>query len=166
MNTIKNNPITLEDVVIAEAIFGPAMSTLKGMTTRTKPKPIQKDEIDLPLEIKNLPKELELCIDIMYVNELPMLTSIDKTIKYRGLVPLSTRTQDDIFDALDQILRFYNKGNFYITTIHCDGEFRAMMDKVSDELDIRMNYTNAHDHVPQAERNNRTIKEWIRVILH
>jgi hypothetical protein len=41
-----------------------------------------------------------------------------------------------------------------------------MMDKVSDELDITMNYTNAQDHVPQAERNNRTIKERIRAALH
>ena len=29
-----------------------------------------------------------------------------------------------------------------------------------------MNYTNAQEHVPQAERNNRTIKERIRAALH
>ena len=37
-----------------------------------------------------------------------------------------------------------------------------MMNKVSDDLDVVMNYTNASDHVPEAERNNRTIKERIR----
>ena len=36
------------------------------------------------------------------------------------------------------------------------------MNKVSDDLDVVMNYTNASDHVPEAERNNRTIKERIR----
>ena len=41
MNVIKNCPVTLEDVKTAEALFGPAMSTLKGKTTRRQPKPIQ-----------------------------------------------------------------------------------------------------------------------------
>ena len=37
-----------------------------------------------------------------------------------------------------------------------------MMDRVKDDLGVRMNFTNALDHVPEAERNNRTIKERIR----
>ena len=37
-----------------------------------------------------------------------------------------------------------------------------MMNKVSDNLDIVMNYANASDHVPEVERNNHTIKERIR----
>ena len=166
MNTIKNNPITLEDVNNAEAIFGPAMSTLKGKTTRSTPKPVLRDEIDLPKEIKDINHELDLCMDIMFVNELPMLTTIDTTIKFCGLIPLQSRTHEEIFSALDQVLRFYNKAGFYIKTIFCDGEFKSMMDKVSDELDIQLNYTNAQEHVPQAERNNRTIKEQIRAALH
>ena len=36
------------------------------------------------------------------------------------------------------------------------------MNKVSDDLDVVMNYTNASDYMPEAERNNRTIKERIR----
>jgi len=36
------------------------------------------------------------------------------------------------------------------------------MNKVMDNLDVKMNFTNAQDHVPEAERNNWTIKERIR----
>jgi hypothetical protein len=36
--------------------------------------------------------------------------------------------------------------------IHCNWEFRAMMDKVKDDLGVRMNFTNALDHVPQRQR--------------
>ena len=50
--------------------------------------------------------------------------------------------------------------------IECDGEFKSMMDKVSDDMDITMNYTNAQDHSSQAERNNRVIKESFRTGLH
>ena len=41
-----------------------------------------------------------------------------------------------------------------------------MMDKVCDNMNIQMNYTNASDHAPREERNNRTIKESFRVALH
>ena len=78
------------------------------------------------------------------------------------MVPIDTKTQDDYYKALDVIFRQYNKGGFVIKTIYCDGEYHAMMNKVSDNLDIVMNYTNASNHVPEAEQNNRTIKERIR----
>jgi Zn ribbon nucleic-acid-binding protein len=40
------------------------------------------------------------------------------------------------------------------------------MDKVADNLDVSMNYTNAQDHVPEAERNNIMIKECVRAGFH
>ena len=52
------------------------------------------------------------------------------------------------------ILQHYNSAGFVITTIHCDREYASMMDKVKDDLNVTMNYTNAGDHVPEAERNN------------
>ena len=50
--------------------------------------------------------------------------------------------------------------------INCDNGFRAILDAVTDTLECRMNYTNAQDHEPRIERNNRTIKNQTRVGLH
>ena len=91
-----------------------------------------------------------------------MLTAIDRLIRFRSVVPIDTKTQSDYYKALDVIFRQYNKGGFVIKTIYCNGEYRAMMNKVSDDVDIVMNYTNASNHVPEVERTNRTIKERIR----
>jgi hypothetical protein len=41
-----------------------------------------------------------------------------------------------------------------------------MMDRVSDELNIEMNYATADEHVAEAERNNRTTQERIRATYH
>ncbi|MGC8466570.1 MAG: hypothetical protein ACP5O0_11715, partial [Acidimicrobiales bacterium] len=49
-----------------------------------------------------------------------------------------------------------------IETILCDQEFKPLMDLVKDELNVSMNYTTTDEHVPEAERNNRTIAERIR----
>ena len=55
--------------------------------------------------------------------------------------------------------------------IECDGEFQRIMDVIKEQMEItmiynkrttregRVNISNARDHVPAAERNNRTITE-------
>ena len=53
-----------------------------------------------------------------------------------------------------------------IDKINCDGEFKPIMNKVVDKLDISINYSNAQDHVPAAQRNNRMIKNSIRATMH
>jgi len=53
-----------------------------------------------------------------------------------------------------------------IKTINCDQEFKPMMDDIKDDLDIDMNYTATDEHVPEAERNNRTIAERICAAYH
>ena len=68
------------------------------------------------------------------------------------MVPIDTKTQDNYYKALDVIFRQYNKGGFVIKTIYCDGESRAMMNKVSDDLDIAMNYMNASN---QCQKQNK-----------
>jgi hypothetical protein len=43
MNAIKNNPVTTEDIAMAEKICGPEISSLKGKTTRQKTTPVVED---------------------------------------------------------------------------------------------------------------------------
>jgi hypothetical protein len=165
-NIIKNCPVTVEDVNIAERIFGPDIGTLKGKSTRTKPIPVKSDLIEIPPELKKLHKNLTLCMDIMFVNGMPMLTGIDRSIRFRALIALDSRSESEIFRGITSIFRLYENAGFRIKRIHCDQEFRNMMERVSTEFDITMNYATAGEHVPEAERNNRTIQERIRATYH
>ena len=47
MNAIANNPVTTEDVNIAEAIYGVDLGTLKGKTVKTTPKGVRKNHIEI-----------------------------------------------------------------------------------------------------------------------
>jgi hypothetical protein len=94
------------------------------------------------------------------------VTTLDQTIRFRSAIPIENRTHKEYYRVLDMVLRVYNSAGFHIKTIHCDGEFQEMMEKVKDDLGVWMNFTNALDHVPEAERNNRTIKERVWVAYH
>jgi hypothetical protein len=165
-NVIQNCPITTEDVKIAEAIFGPDIGTIKGKKTRPKPPQVRPNIVEIPKELIEQHSDLTLCIDLLFVNGMPMFTSIDKTIKFRSLVPMENQTGKELYRAIDVVLRHYNKAGFCITVIDCDGQFKPIMDPVSDELEADMNYTATDEHVPEAERNNRTIGERIRAAYH
>jgi len=43
---------------------------------------------------------------------------------------------------------------------------RLLMDIVKDDLQVDMNYANPGSHVPEIERNNKTVKERFRAQYH
>ena len=51
--------------------------------------------------------------------------------------------EDEFYKKIDKEVRIYNKGGFRVNMIECDGQSKSMMDEVSDDMDITMNYTNA-----------------------
>jgi hypothetical protein len=64
MNTVRNCPVTTEDVNIAKKIFGADMSSLKGKSTHQKSTPVREDTAEIPEELITHNREIELCIDI------------------------------------------------------------------------------------------------------
>jgi hypothetical protein len=79
---------------------------------------------------------------------------------------MMSQVANELYRALDVILRAYNNRGYHVKTINSDGEFRTMMNKVRDTLKIDMNYTLRGKHVPEEERNNQTIGERIRTTYH
>jgi len=51
-------------------------------------------------------------MDLMYVNGMPMLTGIDRSIRFRHLVPLDNRTAEELYRGLDKVTRQYNAAEF------------------------------------------------------
>jgi len=108
MNAIANLPIKTADIDLAETIFGPDLGTLKGKTTRSKPPPVVKDNIEVPKEIVNSRDSWELCIDLMKVNDTHYMTSITKALYYRTARPVLNMEAPELYEAIDHILRLYN----------------------------------------------------------
>ena len=166
MNGVHNCSVRLDDIIIAENIFGPDMATLKGKSTRPKPKPVLKDWIELPREIMNKHAEVELCMDIMFINGVKLMTAIDRTIRFRSVVPIQSRENSHFIKAINAIVNVYHRAGFSVTTIYCDREFKPLFNELWQHQQIYMNFANTGDHVGEAERNNRFLKERFRIKFH
>jgi hypothetical protein len=165
-NMISNNPSNTEDVDIAQQIFGLDIGALKGKTVRKTPLPVSRDYIEIPKELISSQKDVVLCIDGIQVNGLNFLTMISKNLQYRTAQYIESRAVKNYISALKDIIRIYNCAGFKITEIRGDNEFQPLLASMSDEFGIRMNFSNPQEHVPEAERNNRVIKERIRATYH
>ena len=102
------------------------------------------------------------------MNGLKFLTSISHDILYQTGQYVAEAKADDYIKCMDEVYETYRKGGFTIMEIHCDNEFHKAMDKFASKQTpaIKMNYASATEHVPRAERNNRTIQERVRSNYH
>ena len=92
-NIIHNFPVRVEYIEIAEKIFCPDMYTLKGRTTRQIPKGVVDDFIEIPQKLIDNNQELILCMNIVFINQQDLLSTIDKYIRFLVLYPLANRTK-------------------------------------------------------------------------
>ena len=162
----KNFPLNESDIVNADKIYGPSASVYKGKTKRPTPKKRNDDWISIPEELILPNQKLDLAIDIAFINNAVIFTSIDKAIRFRQALPLKRRTKDDLYAGIDKVLRIYNHAGFRVRNILCDAEFRSVFDEVKDEMDVNMIYAAPGEHEPTAERNNQHLKSLFRVHFH
>ena len=68
MNLIHINKLTNEDINLTERIFSLDVGSKKGETTRTKPKPVVNNIIEIPKEILRINYNIVVSIDILNIN--------------------------------------------------------------------------------------------------
>lgn len=167
-NQAKNVEVTTEDMNLAERIFGLDAPNVKGKWVNEKPRVVSnEDKIELLPELNLSGKEMELAIDIVYINRECFLHSVDRTVKEPSCVALGSYTKGEaptretIYKALDVILRKYNRANVRIAVIHADNEFQSVIQDLieSDDWDLDVNFSNPGKHVPDIERGNQTLEE-------
>ena len=81
-NIIVNCLVTFDDVKNAKLIFGPDITSLKGKSARRKADIVVMDYFEIPREIPESPKEIEVSMDIMFINKIPFLAIIILGLKF------------------------------------------------------------------------------------
>ena len=165
-NIIRNFPVTLEYIDIAENKFGPDVYTLNERTTRQRKKVVVDYFIEIPRELIENNQEFILCMEIIFINQKALFTTIYKDIRFLGLVTISNITKEGCNRDLNVVIRYYNKAGFSVKRIECDGKFKQIMDEGSDDMGIEKNDANPDNHFHEAERNNIVIKERFRIAYY
>ena len=69
-NMISNYPISVANIRNSENIYGPLMSSIKLKSTRIKPRQVMKYYIQILREIYKNNSNIELCIAVVYINDV------------------------------------------------------------------------------------------------
>jgi hypothetical protein len=147
-------------------IFGSNIGRIKGKTTRSKPNPVISDYIEIPSELIDKRQNVTLCIDTMCVNGVAFFTTISRNIMYRTAEAIKNQGKDEYVRVLKNVLQIYKNAGFNITRIHACNEFQSIVDQFDANFNIVFKFASAKEHVPEAERNNRLIKERVRATFH
>ena len=102
-NSLPNCPVTPRDVMVANKLFGPDVGALNGKTTCRNP-----TIIDSPMSVDITPilkfyGEVTLCMDLMYVNKIPLLATLSRNVKFGTVEAVMDRKQATMLKSIANV---------------------------------------------------------------
>ena len=149
---VKDCPVTVEDVSIAEEVFGRDVGTLKGKTTQSKAVEPISHCMETPRAIQKAHQYVALSVDVMCVCGMTFLVMISSNLQFRTAHHVPDRKVDTFYDTLDKVFQICNHHNEHVVkTIHCDKEFKPLMERFKDDADVNTEYVAKCEHVADIE---------------
>ena len=104
---IVNCPVTFDNEKNSKLMFVPYITSLKGKSVRRKPAIVVTDYVDIPREIPESSKKLEVSTDIMFIKKLPFLASIFQRLKFTTIEYLSSKNEIALVTSINKIVSYY-----------------------------------------------------------
>ena len=174
-NQVRGLPITREDVKQAENIFGPNVFALKGKTTNRKVDHIVAPVTRIPKEILKKYRNVTLCIDVIFINGIKFLLTVSQNIDFVTAQYVTSKKYSGYIKPIKAICNMYAQRGFFVTTIPTDPKFlhlETFLNKTGGRIgyiaingnadEPTVNVTAKNEHVEEAERKIRTVKEGAR----
>ena len=99
-------PVTFDDMKNDKLIFGPEITSSRGKSVRRKLARVVMEYVDIPREIPELRKEMEVLTDIMFVNKPPFLVRIRGGMKFTTIEYLSGKKEIALVTYITKIVSY------------------------------------------------------------
>ena len=132
-NQLMNSTLTIDDVMHATAIHGPALHIVQSRTTRQKPTKVQVQKIPLPLPFLKSYPNIQLYVNFFYENWFPFLRTKSSKIDFLTVQTGDTRHTKSIVKGIKGVIKTYKNRGFTITDLHADNEFDIEL--LKDDID-------------------------------
>ena len=157
LDYLRDSKVTKADITAADHIFGPNLGALKGKTVH-RPNPHVASGVDaIPPDVIKMHRHLTLTVDIMFINRLPFLVTKTRALQFTTVEFMKNRQVATVHQMLQSVLNLYTNRGFVIDAIFADYEFEALR-----PWHPNLNTAAADEHVPDIERQIRTIKDSTR----
>jgi hypothetical protein len=103
-----------------------------------------------------------MAADIFFADGMAFLITMSRRIKFVTAENMPVRMAASLSKHLNQVIQVYQQARFLVRTVLMDGEFKKIKDLIPQ---LECNTTVAKEHVSEAERMIRTIKERTRGLI-
>ncbi len=124
---IKNCPLTLADIKIAQDVYGPDIPSLKGKTVRQQPPSVVTDYVQVPPEIYERNQEIIVVSDLTFVSGLSFLVTVSQGIDLVTSEHFPDVTAIHLRDTVNWNIKVYNKKEFIIQIALMNGQFECIV---------------------------------------
>ncbi len=155
-NPIKNCPVTTTDITNARKIFGPDLASIQGKTVRWTPGPVVADYVAVPRLLVEQNGIVTMEADVFIVDGTAFLVTLSRRIKFITMEHVPVWTAISLSKHITHVLQVYEHAGFRVRMTLMDGEFEKVQDLIPH---VECNTTAAKEHISEAERAIRTIKE-------
>jgi len=134
---------------------------------RRNSKCVAQSIVKVPKELIKLQQDVELTIDLFFVNKHIFLATISTKICFTTVTHLTHQNKALVWEALHATYKMYLLRGFRIVVIAGDQDFASISDLVVQlHTAPKLEWVAASQHCGLIERNIRFLKEKIRSLRH
>ena len=104
---------------------------------------------------------MTLAADVFYIDKIAFLLTKVRKIKFATAQHLVRQDTSTLFQSIKQVCGMYDTGGFRVRLLLGDRQFEALRPQLVS-IGVDLNTVSALEHVPEAERATRTLKEHVR----
>ena len=151
---LANCPITRHAIHVAQDIYGPNLSSLKGKTIQWTLPHLPSGVNPIPLDLLERHPSVTIVLDILFINNIPLLLSRSWGLKFMTIEALPNRQIKTIREKIGTICRLYQDRGIGVDSIFVHAEFEPLRPDFPF-----LNTSDADEHQPDIKRAIRTVKD-------